>query len=196
MISHTASLFLFLSSALSFTPCPLIGPAYPPFALNTNDKVIAGALKNLTVSFDELTTTHTGPNGDISPNTSFSMVLFSINKGDTQDDPFIWQYHYTSPALKESSGVTEDVNHDSIYRINGLTEVFTIWSLLITQGDRIFNDPVTEHLPELASASKDNQIGRIQWEDVTVGQLASHMSGIARDCELFLFPFFPSVQYF
>ncbi|CRG89697.1 Beta-lactamase-like protein 2 [Talaromyces islandicus] len=182
MISHTASLFLFLFSALSFTPCPLLGPAYPPFTLNTKDQLIASSFKNLTESFDQLSKTHTGPNGDISPNTSFSIVIFSTNNGDAEDEPFFWQYHYTSHALNESSSEdTQDVNGNTIYRIGGLTELFTVWSLLITQGDRILNDPVTEHLPELALASEDNRIGRVDWDHVTVGQLASHMSGIARD---------------
>jgi CubicO group peptidase (beta-lactamase class C family) len=116
-------------------------------------------------------------------------VLFSTNKGDLENEPFFWQYHYTSPALNESSKKNQYTNQNSIYRIDGLTELFTVWSLLITQGDRILNAPVTEHLPELALASKNNRIGRVDWDDVTVGQLATHMSGIARDCEFF-FPFF------
>jgi CubicO group peptidase (beta-lactamase class C family) len=63
-----------------------------------------------------------------------------------------------------------------------------VWSLLLAEdGGRILNDPVTKYLPELLDGTGDQDdqdaIEYVQWEDVTVGQLASHMSGIARDCE-------------
>lgn len=60
-----------------------------------------------------------------------------------------------------------------------------MWSLLLAEdGDRILNDPVTKYLPELPGGTGDQEaIEHVQWGDVTVGQLASHMSGISRDCE-------------
>jgi CubicO group peptidase (beta-lactamase class C family) len=63
-----------------------------------------------------------------------------------------------------------------------------VWSLLLAEdGGRILNDPVTKYLPELLDGTGDQDdqdaIEYVQWEDITVGQLASHMSGIARDCE-------------
>lgn len=185
-VLRSASLFLFLSTALSFTPCPLLGPAFPPFVLSNKDPLIQHAMKNLTESFDSLVKTDTGPNGDVSPNTTFSMSIFSSNQGSSGDEPFFWQYHYTSPALKKNSANTVDkVTADTIYRIGGLTEVFTVWSLLLEEGDQILYEPVTKYLPELASNSraKAGLIDHTRWDEITVGQLASHMSGIARDCE-------------
>ncbi|KAJ5682596.1 hypothetical protein N7462_005761 [Penicillium macrosclerotiorum] len=181
MVSSVAvfvALVLLISPALSFTPCPLLGLAYPPFRLDVNDTLISNSLKNLTAKFDQLVKTNTGPNGDISPNTTFSIALFSSNKGDSGNEPFFWQYHYTSPELSSAKNVTSS----SVYRIGGLTQIFTVWSLLLIQGDRIFNDPITKYLPALAKASiKDTIISHTQWDEVTVGQLASHMSGISRD---------------
>lgn len=60
-----------------------------------------------------------------------------------------------------------------------------MWSLLLAKdGRQILNDPVTKHLPELLGGTDDQHaIEHAQWGDVTVGQLASHMSGISRDCE-------------
>lgn len=186
-LARSVSFFLLFSSAIStgFTPCPLLGPAFPPFVLDTNDTIVGRALETLTANFDQLVQTGTGPNGDISPNTTFSIALFSANKGTTEDEPFFWEYHHTSPALKKTNHLSLDVSKDSIYRIGGLTEVFTVWSLLFAEGDQIFNDPVVKYLPELASASRGQQgpTGLVQWSDVTVGQLTSHMSGIARDCK-------------
>lgn len=186
-ITRLASLALFLPTVLSFAPCPLLGPSYPAFVLNNNDKTLIETLEVLEKNFTDLVTTHTGKNGDISPNTTFSVALFSSNNGTAADKPTFWQFDYTSPALKESSPSTLNVSENSIYGIGGLTEVFTVWSLLIEDGD-IMDDPVTKHLPELAnnSTSSAGDLGslkHVQWDQITVGQLASHMSGLARDCE-------------
>lgn len=75
------------------------------------------------------------------------------------------------------------MHKDSVYRIGGLTEIFTVWSLLIGDGDNILDEPVTEYLPELKDGVPGQDIERVVWDEVTVGQLASHMSGLARDCK-------------
>lgn len=67
--------------------------------------------------------------------------------------------------------------------------MFTVWAILIEVGDRIWNEPVTRFVPELATAArtldaKKDPVSYVDWEEVTVGQLASYMSGITRDCML------------
>ncbi|KAJ5501508.1 Beta-lactamase-like protein [Penicillium expansum] len=182
-ILHASAFFLLFSSALSFTPCPLLGPAFPPFSLNGDDKTIASALKELTKKFDTLVATDTGTHGDVSPNTTFSIALFSSDSGDAKNEPFFWQYHHTAPTLNMSAVGSQAADKDSIYGIGGLTEVFTVWSLLLTgDGDQIFDDPVTKYLPELGDNTREqDMIEKVRWNDVTVGQLSSHMSGIGRD---------------
>ncbi|KAJ5294955.1 hypothetical protein N7508_009776 [Penicillium antarcticum] len=175
--------YLFISPMLCFTPCPLLGPAFPPLTLNTSDKTISAALKILTQEFDTLVNTTAGTHGDISPNTTFSITLFSSDNGNAENEAFFWQYHHTAPALQQFSYGSHSADQDSIYRIGGLTEVFTVWGLLITEaGGQILNDPITKYLPELLDGTGDQDvIEHVEWEDVTVGQLTSHMSGIARD---------------
>jgi CubicO group peptidase (beta-lactamase class C family) len=187
LLPRFLSLFLFFTSALSeFTPCPLLGPFYPPFKVNINDKAIETSLKNLTARFEDLMRTGDGENGPVNINTtSFSIAVFSTNEGTAEDEPFYWQYHYTAPDYKNSLNRPRNVTKDSIYRIGGLTEVFTVWSLLINSGDGILNDAVTKYLPELSNdSSTQSSIRQTRWNDITVGQLASHMGGISRDCEL------------
>ncbi|KAL3476519.1 beta-lactamase/transpeptidase-like protein [Aspergillus californicus] len=184
--ASTASLLFSALSFASFTPCPLLGPAFPPFSVNADDEVMANALEDLTQRLDSLVATGTGSHGDVSPNTTFSIALFSADAGDAEDEPFFWQYHHTARALNRSSTGSHSANKDSVYRIGGLTEVFTVWSLLLSGGDQILDDPVTKYLPELVDSrsaleQQEDGITYVSWEDVTVGQLASHMSGIARD---------------
>lgn len=181
-------IILLSSLSLAFTPCPLLGPAFPDFTLDTDSRLLSSALNDLTEAFDTLIKDAGGSHGDVHPNTtSFSLALFSTNKGDAADKPFFFDYHYTAPSMKSAS----DVDENSIYRIGGLTKVFTVWSILIEAGDRIWNDPVTEYVPELAHAAKwldakKDPVSYVSWEDVTIGQLASHMAGIARECKFSL----------
>jgi CubicO group peptidase (beta-lactamase class C family) len=53
-------------------------------------------------------------------------------------------------------------------------------------------DPVAKYIPEIQAAVVDllrnstkrhDGINFTKWNEVTVGELASHLAGIARDCE-------------
>jgi hypothetical protein len=51
---------------------------------------VGSAFENLTAKFDKLIKTGTGPNEDVSPNTTFSIALFLANKGTAGNEPFFW----------------------------------------------------------------------------------------------------------
>ncbi|KAE8332532.1 beta-lactamase/transpeptidase-like protein [Aspergillus sergii] len=174
-------------SVSSFTPCPLLGPAFPAFTLDKNSSILTAALANLTGTFDEQNSQGSGSHGDTTPNTtSFSFSLFSANQGTASASPFFFDYHYTAPSLQNSSSPIRHVNRDSVYRIGGLTQIFTVWTSLVEAGDGIWHDPVTKYLPGLAAITKSanakqDPVRYVDWEDITVGQLASHMAGLPRD---------------
>jgi CubicO group peptidase (beta-lactamase class C family) len=123
-------------------------------------------------------------NGPITPNTtSFSIALFSTENNSS--DPYLWQYRHTAPSLSISTGV-KSVDADSVYRIGTLTQLFTVYTILTEAGDVHWEEPVTKWIPELAQATKtldakSQPLRYVDWDDVTL--VASHLSGIARDCE-------------
>ena len=57
--------------------------------------------------------------------------------------------------------------------------------LLINEGDRKFNDPITDYLPELSTyaAQSPNPVTP-DFESITIGDLAGQMGGLVRDCTL------------
>ncbi|EED15033.1 alkaline D-peptidase, putative [Talaromyces stipitatus ATCC 10500] len=176
---HISDLRILISLRISYS-------AYPPFKLENNSTALQSALTKLRSQLDQLIQTGNGQYGPVTPNTtSFSIALFSTNPGTAADEPFFFDYHYTAPSLKDSTTTgVRSVDADSIYRIGGLTEVFTIWCLLIEAGDEVWNNPVTKYAPELEGAARargSGDIDGVDWESITVGQLASHMSGISRD---------------
>lgn len=64
-----------LSSALEFSPCPILGPRFPVPSGLSSDKIIQEALKNTTKTFDDLVADGgSAAHGPISSNTtSFSI---------------------------------------------------------------------------------------------------------------------------
>ena len=73
-----------------------------------------------------------------------------------------------------------------MYRIGSISKLFTVFALLVENGDANFNDPITKFVPELRDSWMVKQKGvvnAVQWKDVTLGALASQMSGIGRDCK-------------
>jgi CubicO group peptidase (beta-lactamase class C family) len=82
----------------------------------------------------------------------------------------------------------KSVDADSVYRIGTLTQLFTVYTFLIEVGDVHWEEPVTKWVPELVRAAKtldakSQPLKYVDWDDVTLGQLASHLSEIERDCE-------------
>lgn len=175
--------FLSLTTANdSFQPCPLLGPRFPiPTALTTS-QTMNMALRNLTEAFDEMISSGDSSFGEISPNTtSFSVALFSTHGSGNASEPFIYQYHHTAPSLAANSNGVTEVGSSSIYNIGGLTQMLTVYTFLICVGDVHWQRPITNFLPELVSSTPSQPSKSIQWEDVRLIDLASHMAGIPRD---------------
>ena len=101
------------------------------------------------------------------------------------DDGVLWQTKYTSPVLStlNSTGVKE-VDENTVHRVGSITKLFTILTFLSQVGDKIWNDPITKYIPELSAVGTRSRVYHVDWEDVTVGSLATFNSGLIRDCEL------------
>jgi hypothetical protein len=152
------------STAIAAGFCPPLGPVFPPpKALSTNS-VFRTSLTNLESSILNAFKTGTTPHGPLNPNDTYSIQIFS-----TSDDVPLLDLHHRGTELV-SNGT---VNGDSIYRIASTSKIVTIYLLLLQAGDAIFNDAVTQHVPELA--------GQDEWDAITVGALAGYMAGIAGD---------------
>lgn len=170
----------------SFSPCPLLGSAYPPPTSLSSAPVIQAALSNITNAFNSFVETGISPNGAYPANsTAFSVGVFSTN--DNSSDPF-WQYHYTSPQVVNSTEGVTKVDENSIYRIGSITKLFSTYAFLVEAGDGYWEQPITKYIPEIAAASKgdpkegDRDVERFRWQDITMAQLAGQTSGLGRDC--------------
>lgn len=158
--------------------CPLYGPLFPhPTNLGQDAgiKGVAAILDNVFIQHID------GDNSTGSENFSYAVEVFS----GSEDKP-LWSHYWTAPNLKtlNSTGVSK-VDTNTVFRIGSVTKIFNVLAFLAAVGDGIWNDPVTKYLPELeeiASKAAGGPIYSTDWEAITVGSLASQMSGLIRDC--------------
>ena len=188
-------LFLFVASLLRTTTslCPLLGPDFPPprnISQNSGFRKAVDSFSNIINQL--LNTNSSSPIPFDSSNTTFSINIFS----KFTDTP-LYEYHYTAPLFANGSNGTKKIDGDTIYRIGSISKLFTVFAFLIEKGDANFNDPVTKYVPELRDSHLVKQKGvvnAVQWDDVTLGALASQMSGIGRDCKWYYYLGLPDID--
>jgi CubicO group peptidase (beta-lactamase class C family) len=169
---YTLAFAIQIHHALSFQSCPFLGVDFPAPTKLAGSSIIQNATSNLLAAIN--TAINSGVNGS-----SFSIDIFSMHEPTS-----LFTFHHSSPSLNSSVGV-KTVDSNSIYRIGSISKLFTAYLLLIEAGDVHFSDPVTKFVPELQAAPQalSDDFDFVDWNSVTIGNLASHMSGIGRDCE-------------
>ncbi|RGP63530.1 beta-lactamaselike 1 [Fusarium sporotrichioides] len=180
---YRLDLFLSLSLAVlpqqaqaQQTPCPLLGAIFPPVQHPLKSTNFSNTIANLNTTFNDLE-----KNGTLNGlNTTYYVQAFSAS--DT-----LFQHGYVPQAMQGflTSGT---LNEDTVFRIGSVSKLLTVYTLLAEVGMKHMNDPVTKWVPELAHAAKENKgdpARKVQWGEVTIGQLSGHLAGISRNFGLF-----------
>lgn len=177
-----ARLVYFASILASLVPqvvaqsCPAFTPSLPVLGPLAETKAITAAVANLTATFDQLLTSGVFP---------LDGNAFSIEFWSVADNGPLFTYHWTAPDLQNNTEGVTSVDSDTVYRVASITKVFTVYTFLVNAGIQVWNDPITQYVPELAQAAKstedDSDVDVIRWDDVTIGSLASHLAGVSRD---------------
>lgn len=177
LLVHLPSNIL-LSGVHAAPNCPLIGPEFPPPKNLAGNPRWRDAIANITAVFDYIDTSNiTGI--DLF---SYSIQIFSTNPGP----PVLWERYRTAKDLPANTTGVKIVDGDTVYRLGSVSKVYTVLTWLAERGDVEWNTPITEYIPELRG--KNGSVGqdpvrRTDWEDITIGALASQVAGIGRDCK-------------
>ncbi|KAI0441089.1 beta-lactamase/transpeptidase-like protein [Xylaria telfairii] len=169
--------FALATKVFATTPyaCALAGPGFPSPSGVSNSPLLSASIAEFEKSLNDVQL------GLQANDTAWAVALFSSKENKT-----LYEHYYTPPI---DVGVSQ-VDSNSIFRIGSVSKVFSVWSFLIEVGDKHFNEPITKYVPELANltcngGSNDreiyNDIDHVRWEEITLGQLASHAAGIPRD---------------
>ncbi|KAF4498928.1 beta-lactamase-like 1 [Fusarium agapanthi] len=175
------TLFLSLAAFLQQTnaqetPCPLLGAIFPPVQHPLQSSDFSDTVAQLNATFNQL-----DRNGTLEGfNTTFYIQAFSASNT-------LFQRGYVPPSMKGflTSG---SLNEDTVFRVGSVSKLLTVYTLLVEVGMKHMNDPVTKWVPELALAARKNKgdpTRKVQWDEVTIGQLSGHMAGISRNFGFF-----------
>ncbi len=190
--TSTITCFLSFLSIISLSlgqydsPCPLLGPDFPAPSSPASSNAIKGAIQTMNDSLKNALVKAT-IYGQLDPNTT----SFSVNVYSTHEDTSLFTYHYSAPGLAHPSEGVATVDSNTVYRIGSISKLLTVYNFLIAVGDVSFNEPITKYVPELSTYATKNaailetdDIDTFNWVDITVGALASQLSGIVRDFSL------------
>jgi hypothetical protein len=172
-------LFLVGFATANTSLCPLLGPDFPAPRNILQNPGFRNTINSFSNTLQQVLSTGNSSYGPFDPaNNTFSINVFS-----TFSDTPLYNYHYTAPRFSNGSIGAKTVDGDTVFRVGSISKLFTVFALLIEKGDANLNDPVTKYVPELRNAPrKTGAVNAVQWDDVTLGGLASHMSGMGRDC--------------
>ncbi|KAG5806772.1 hypothetical protein H9Q74_011428 [Fusarium xylarioides] len=158
------------------SPCPLLGAIFPPVQHPLQSSAFSNTISRLNATFNEL-----DRNGTLEGfNTTFYLQAFSASGT-------LFQHGYVPSSMKNflTSGT---LNENTVFRVGSVSKLLTVYTLLAEVGMKRMNDPVTKWVPELAHAARKNKgdpTGKVQWDEVTIGQLSGHLAGISRNFGFF-----------
>jgi hypothetical protein len=161
----------------------LLGPTYPPPSGLLSSPEVRVVTANLSASLIQAIHHGRSSYGDFAANTS-SISITALSTQDDQNSSF-FDFHFSSPSLNQSAGSTESVANTSMYRIGSISKILTVYTLLVNYGWDHWNDCIMKYLPELQDAATldhDASVAHVDWSKITIGDLASQLSGIGRDC--------------
>lgn len=159
--------------------CPLLGPSWPAAVNLTRDATVSAALQNITTNLQAAVDAG-----------NFSGDSLSIQIFDKKDSDALLKFFSTGQSINTTIGVSE-VDENTVFRIGSTSKLFTVLLLLIKSEFHIFDERVSNYIPEIQRAEfelhwnatkRDNGIDFLKWNEVTVGELATHLAGLPRDC--------------
>ncbi|KAF2137390.1 uncharacterized protein K452DRAFT_208381, partial [Aplosporella prunicola CBS 121167] len=156
--------------------CPYQGPLFPPPRNPLSTSAIQGAQESFAAQLEDAL------NGadELGSSLLLNETFFSISVFSSTSSLFTY-HHVAAPSEVADEGLTsKTLDGDSIYRIGSVSKLLTLYTLLVAQGDVDWNQPITKFVPELSDGETDDELRSIQWEDVTIGALATHLAGISR----------------
>jgi len=152
--------------------CPPLGPVLPAPTNPSKHEAVPAAAAALRGIIDQMTATYNG-----------SAVAIGVKS--IHESKLLFEYAHT-PTNKDKRGA-QKVDLDTVFRLGSLTKVFPVLALLKLKDRGVsLDDPITKYVPELRGLKKqareDSSVWVVDWDEVTLGALASHMAGIPSDC--------------
>lgn len=173
------TLLLVSTASAELQHCALLGPVFPPPLHPSTSSSMKTAIESIQKSIDDAIAAGNSSYGPLDgSSTSFSVQIFSSHEEDA-----LYTYHYNAPGLADSTDGVKTIDDNSLYRIGSVSKLFTMYIFLAAAGDRVWMEPITKFITELAEyaaqhPADENALDISDWSEVTIGALASHLGGI------------------
>ncbi|KLU82226.1 beta-lactamase [Magnaporthiopsis poae ATCC 64411] len=164
--------------------CPIMGAVLPAPTQPASHAAVQKALEKFKTTVEQIV-------GGLN-RTAVSVAVKSIHESSP-----LFELHHT-PSTLDPRGVKK-VDANSVYRLGSISKIFPVLALLKLDGVSL-DDKVTKYLPELRTlgdqASVRNVVSQVEWDEITLGALASHLSGVGADYAIDFanFPGFDAAQ--
>jgi CubicO group peptidase (beta-lactamase class C family) len=181
LLSGSLGLFFFAAASLHGLAvvaqnCPFLGPAYPPA---TN--ITAPAFVSTGKTFEAALASALAEGKMAGNDTFWAVQVYTLGS----KKPIYETYH--SATIQKDTNATNPakvVGPDTVFRVYSISKLITVYAILAKVGDKYWDEPVAKYIPELSRLQPGNPVREVRWDEVTIGSLASLMSGVGRDCEL------------
>ncbi|KAF2003793.1 beta-lactamase/transpeptidase-like protein, partial [Amniculicola lignicola CBS 123094] len=163
--------------SLAAGACPIYGPVFPIPTDLMSSGTIKEALKAINQTISSSFKSENSAYGPVNSTAAYTLHIFSLDS----KEPLL-EYYHDGTTLSNNSGVQE-LDGDTIFRIGSISKLITVYLFLTELGDGLWNDPITQHIPELRGRDKseENPVDYINWDQITVGAMAGHLAGLPRD---------------
>jgi CubicO group peptidase (beta-lactamase class C family) len=151
--------------------CPPLGAVFPPPQAPGESPLVQKAAAALKTGLEARIVSQFN-------NSGLAIGVKSIH----EEDP-LFTYHFTPPNPGEGS---DKVDEDTVFRIASGSKLFTALAARVNEKIDL-QASVLKYLPELNKTAGDDDILSLKWEDITVGSLASHLSGVGVDSKFLFF---------
>ncbi|RDW60275.1 hypothetical protein BP5796_11881 [Coleophoma crateriformis] len=157
--------FIALVNSIKYVPSFV----FPPLSLNAGSEVAEALRAKLSDIVRNVLEDHSVQGQWDAATSSFAIQL-------TSTDETIWASYHTAAVTGDIGAAQKQVTGQTAFRVASLSKTFTVLALLLEKSIHL-DDPVTDYIPELSHTSEN----LIQWHQISLRALASHLAGIPRD---------------
>lgn len=155
----------------SYLHCPPLGPVLPAPSNPSNSSAVQQIVSTITAAFHNLTSELNG-------------TAVSIGVTSAREDKPLLDLHFTPPA--GSLNGTSKVDRNTVYRVGSISKVYAAFILMKLTNKLRWSDPVTKYVPELLelyNGQEKSAITAVDWNEVTIEALLSHLGNIPANCK-------------
>ncbi|KAJ5825895.1 alkaline D-peptidase [Penicillium riverlandense] len=162
----------------------LPGPSYPaPREISCESSSVTASWKNVRATLDQ--TLKGGGMGKLASsllkNTTFSMGMFSLYDQGAHS----MQYHHTALATLNGTVGAKKVDGSTIYHVASISKLITTYAGMIELHENDWNIPLSDifsGFKDLVEKTAENYdaVQDIQWDKITLGDIAAQIGGIPR----------------